>query len=133
MRRLASFALLLLAGAAAAEEAMTARSFEEGATGRTLHFTLDGHPFGSEQYFRDRRVLWRFADGTCQHGRWWPDGRRICFVYDTGSGPQCWVFRPRPGGFAAALVENGAETGFVLDLAGNDTTPLDCPGPRVGS
>ena len=43
------------------------------------------------------------------------------------------AFHPRPGGFAAALVENGAETGFVLDLAASDTAPLDCPGPYVGS
>ena len=132
MRRLAA-PLVLLAGAAVAEEAMTPRSFEATASGRTLHFTLDGQAFGSEQYLRDRRVLWRFADGTCQHGRWWADGARICFVYDSGGGPQCWLFRPRPGGFAAALVEGDAETGFVLELAGSDTAPLDCPGPWVGS
>ena len=54
-------------------------------------------------------------------------------LYDNGGGPQCWLFRPRPGGFAAALVEGDAETGFVLELAGSDTAPLDCPGPWVGS
>jgi len=132
MRHLA-LAVALLPATAAADQAMTPRSFETTATGRTLHFTLGGQPFGAEQYFRDRRVLWRFADGSCQHGRWWAEGPRICFLYDDGDGPQCWLFRPRPGGFAAALVENGAETGFVLDLAASDTAPLDCPGPDVGS
>jgi hypothetical protein len=125
--------LVLLAAAAAAAEPLTPQSFEAAATGRTLHFTLGGQPFGAEQYFPGRRVLWRFADGTCQQGHWWDEGSRICFAYEDGGGPQCWVFHPRPAGFAAALVEDGAETGFVLELAGSDTAPLDCPGRYIGS
>jgi hypothetical protein len=132
MRRLAT-ALLLLGTTAAAEEALTPQSFEARSEGRTLHFTLQGLPFGAEQYFPGRRVLWRFSDGRCQQGRWWDEGTRICFAYEKDDGTQCWTFHPRPGGFAAALVENGAETGFVLELAGSDRTPLDCPGPYVGS
>ncbi len=37
------------------------------------------------------------------------------------------------GGVAAALVEDGAETGLVLEMSRRDETPLDCPGPDVGS
>ena len=132
MRRLV-LPLALLATAAAADGAMTPQAFEAASTGRTLHFTRAGQPFGAEQYLSGRRVLWRFADGSCQQGRWWDDGDRICFDYQNGDGPQCWRFHPRPGGFAAALVENGGETGFVLELAASDTAPLDCPGPDVGS
>jgi hypothetical protein len=128
-----ALALALLATTAAAQQAMTPQDFESAATGRTLHFTWLGQPFGSEHYFEGRRVLWRFADGSCQRGRWWDEGDRICFAYENGAGPQCWRFLPRAGGFAAALVEQGAETGFVLELAGSDTAPLDCPGPWVGS
>ena len=36
-------------------------------------------------------------------------------------------------GFAASLVENGAETGFVLELSHSDRAPLDCPGPDTGT
>jgi hypothetical protein len=128
-----ALALALLATAAAAQPAMTPQAFEAASTGRTLHFTWLGQPFGAEQYFEGRRVLWRFADGRCQRGHWWDAGDRICFSYEDGDGPQCWRFLPRASGFAAALVEDGAETGFVLDLAGSDTAPLDCPGPYVGS
>ena len=130
MRRLA---VLALAAAPAFAGTMTPEAFDAAATGRTLHFSLAGQPFGSEQYFSGRRVLWRFEDGSCQLGRWWPSGALICFAYDSGGGAQCWAFRPHPGGFSAALVEGGAETGFVLDLAGSDSVPLDCPGPGVGS
>jgi hypothetical protein len=132
MRRLALL-LVLAATAAVADPTMTPQAFEAASAGRTLRFSYLGQPFGAEQYLSGRRVLWRFADGSCQHGRWWDEGDRICFAYDNGNGPQCWRFLPRPGGFAAALIENGTETGFVLDLAASDTTPLDCPGPDTGS
>jgi len=133
MRRLAATALVLFATAALAQDAVTPQHFEALAEGRTLHFNLDGQPFGSEHFLPGRRSIWRFAEGGCQQGRWWDEADRICFAYDNGGGPQCWRFLPRPGGFAAALVENGAETGFVLELGHTDTTPLDCPGPDVGS
>jgi hypothetical protein len=136
MRRLAltlALPFALLATDAAGEPGMTPQAFEAASAGRTLHFSHLGQPFGSEQYLRGRRVLWRFADGSCQQGRWWDEGDEICFAYEDGDGPQCWRFLPAPGGFAAALIENGADTGFVLDLAASDTSPLDCPGPDVGS
>lgn len=133
MRPCLALAILLAAAPAVAQAPMTAEGFEAASAGRTLRFTLDGVPFGAEQYLSGRRVLWRFDDGTCQEGRWWDEGGRICFAYQDGAGPQCWTFRPRPGGFAAALVEDGVETGFVLELSGSDRTPLDCPGPDVGS
>ena len=112
---------------------MTPDAFEAASIGRTLHFTYMGQPFGSEQYFSGRRVLWRFSDGSCQQGSWWGEGSRICFDYANGDGAQCWAFHPRPSGFAAALLENGSETGFVLDLAFSTPRRLTCPGPDVGS
>jgi hypothetical protein len=125
--------LLLTVSAAAAETVMMPEAFETETTGRTLYFSYLGQSFGAEQYFSDRRVLWRYADGSCQRGRWWPEGPRICFTYDGGPDAQCWAFHPRPSGFAAALLDGGGETGFVLELAGIDTRALDCPGPYVGS
>lgn len=125
--------MLLIAAPVAAQEAMSPRRFEALAEGRTLYFTLDGVPFGAEAYFPDRRSLWRFADGTCAAGRWWDEGDRACFRYDEDAAAQCWRFLQRPGGLAAELVENGVDTGFVLEMSHIDQVPLPCPGPKVGS
>ena len=129
----AAILAILLAAPAAAQETLPPEAFAKLATGHTLHFTLDGVPFGAEQYFDGQRSLWRFEDGSCESGRWWADGDRICFDYGDDLGPECWRFRQAGGDVAAALVRDGAETGFVLHLAGNDDAPLDCPGPSVGS
>jgi hypothetical protein len=124
--------LLALAGPVGAQE-MTPETFEAFSEGRTLYFTFNGAPFGAEQYFPGRRSLWRFADGVCEEGDWWGEAERICFRYGEDGLPQCWRFRQNAGGLAAALVEGGAETGFVLEMSGVDDTPLPCPGPRVAS
>jgi hypothetical protein len=120
--------LLLLAAPAAVQ--VTPDEFGAMAEGHTLRFTLDGAPFGAEQYFRGRRSLWRFEGGGCLEGRWWPDGELICFRYEDAPAAECWRFRDD---FAAELVEHSAGTGLVLQLSGIDTAPLDCPGPSVGS
>jgi hypothetical protein len=128
---LALLAMTLAASAAA--QPMSPQAFEAMSEGRTLHFTLDGAPFGAEQYFSGRRSLWRFVDGTCETGVWWDEGERICFRYGEDAPAQCWHFRGAAGGLAAALVQDGRETGFVLDLSHVDRAPLPCPGPKVGS
>jgi hypothetical protein len=126
--------LLLLASGVAAGESVSPESFERLAEGRTLRFTLDGVPFGAEQYFSGRRSLWRFEDGSCEAGEWWPEGDLVCFRYEAEDGPaQCWRFRQAGGRYEAARIEDGRESGFVLRLSQSDTTPLDCPGPSVGS
>ena len=129
----AVLALLLVATPAAAGEPMSADAFRALAEGQVLRFTLEGAPFGAEQYFAGRRSLWRYADGTCAAGIWWAEAGGVCFRYDERPDTQCWRFEHRPGGFAAELVEGGAGTGFVLELSGRDATPLPCPGPKVGS
>jgi hypothetical protein len=135
MPRLRPLLLLLpLAPPASAQEALSPQAFEAMAEGHTLRFTLDGAPFGAEQYFPGRRSLWRFEDGSCEAGEWWPEGGLVCFRYEGGEvAVQCWRFRQAGASWEAAQVEDGAETGFALRLAESDTTPLDCPGPSVGS
>jgi hypothetical protein len=108
-------------------------AFEALAEGRTLHFTLDGMPFGTERFYPGRRSLWRFEGQACDPGVWYGSGEAICFVYETEPGPQCWLFRSDGAGYSASLVENGVETGFVLDLEQIDDAPMPCPGPEVGS
>lgn len=125
--------LLLAAALPAAAEILPPEAFEALAEGRTLHFSLGGLPFGSEQFLPGRRSLWRFAGGTCEPGSWRAEGEAICFVYDRDPRPMCWHFRRDGAGYAAWLVEDGAETGFRLSLEGMDRAPLPCPGPEVGS
>lgn len=133
MRLAASLVLLALNASPAAAELVAPEAFRTMAEGRTLHFTLDGAPFGAEQFFPGRRSLWRFADGSCAPGRWEARGPEICFVYETDPTPICWLFRQEGASFAAHLLDGGAETGFRLELERLADDPLPCPGPNVGS
>jgi hypothetical protein len=125
--------LLALAAPARAETPVGPDAFEGMAEGRTMYFTLDGAPFGAEQFLSGRRTLWRFAQNDCEPGRWHGAAEAICFVYDSLDGPICWRFLQTDDGFVAALIEHGTETGFRLDLDRIDSQPLPCPGPQVGS
>ncbi|MBP7242023.1 hypothetical protein, partial [Amaricoccus sp.] len=93
-----------MAAAAAAETVVAPGDFEAMAEGRTLHFSLDGAPYGSEQFFPGRRTLWRFAADACQRGAWRADGDRICFAYEGTEGAICWHFIDTGAGHVAALV-----------------------------
>jgi hypothetical protein len=135
MRRLVILAALILVPApAAAQATLSAEAYEALAQGRTLHYTLDGKPFGSEQYFADRRSLWRFAGGACAAGRWYAEGPRICFLYEGEDRPVCWHFLRNGATLRAKLAaEPGSVAApLVLDLGHVDDTPLDCPGPDLG-
>ncbi len=127
--------LAVLPAAAQEERLVAPDAFEALAEGRTLHFSLDGVPFGSERFYPGRRSLWRFAgDGSCAEGVWHARGEEICFVYPGPKvGPICWRFLREGEGYAARLVEGGAETGFRLVLEAMDDARLACPGPEVGS
>jgi hypothetical protein len=120
-----------------AETVVSPETFERLAEGRTLHFTLNGQPFGAEQFFPGRRTLWRYAEDGCQRGIWRAEGETICFVYETLDEPICWRFLQDGGSHVAALVESAPEpglaTGFRLQLDRIDAAPLACPGPEVGS
>lgn len=124
-------AVVLASGAAAAQEPVSPAQFEALATGRTLHFTRDGVHFGSEQYFRDRRALWMFFDGTCEVGRWEPQGDLVCFTYEDDPQRQCWRLWREDGRLLAGLA--GPDPGPPLRLSHADETDLACPGPEIGS
>ncbi len=131
--RLALVLLALAAPVAEAQSRLSPEAFDALATGRSLHFTLNGEPFGAEQFFAGRRSLWRYSDNVCQQGEWRGEGDAICFDYAGEPAPICWHFIETDGRHAAVLLENGVETGFRLDLDRIDTEPLPCPGPRIGS
>lgn len=132
-RYLCCAAALATAAPALAETVVPPAAFEALATGRTLHFTLNGRPFGAEQFFPGRRSLWRYADATCEPGIWAAEGAAICFDYGTGDGPICWHFVETAQGYAARLLEDDRPAGLQLELDRISDDPLPCPGPEVGS
>lgn len=132
MRLISALALIALATPALAERVLTADEFARMVTGKTLHFDRFGSPFGSEQYFEDKRVIWAFEGGECQRGIWYDNAAgEICFVYDTNPEPQCWDFLEADSGdFHARL--SGADPSADLVTRGIGTEALDCPLPDLG-
>ncbi|MCE0505148.1 hypothetical protein LR948_07275 [Roseivivax sp. GX 12232] len=114
--------------ARALEAPMTAAEFEAYVTGRTLTFSEAGQPYGIERYLPDRRVRWSFLDGACKEGRWFPQGERICFVYEDDPMPQCWRFFREPGGLRALFDGGGATELYEAESQGE----MLCLGPEVG-
>lgn len=133
--RITSLTLCLCLSAlpAMAERSVTAQEFEQMVTGKTLHFDRDGAPFGSEQYFDDKRVIWAFeGDGECQRGIWFENtSGQICFVYDTDPAPQCWNFvEGDDGRFRARLDGLAADEDLITNRVSQDA--LTCPLPDLG-
>lgn len=124
--------LAAFAAPAAAERVVSADEFSEMVTGRTFHFDRYGEPFGSEQYFEDKRVIWAFEGGQCQRGIWFENrAGEICFVYDEDPRPQCWSFLEMQSG---ALHARSVGSPPSEDLVTRDISrePLDCPLPDLG-
>ncbi len=129
--RTALLSLLLLAQPLAAQTPMGAEAFAAYTQGRTLTFSADGMPYGAEEYGPGRHVRWSFLDGRCREGRWYPQGDRICFVYeDMEGGPRCWTFWREGGGLRASFAGEGG--GSVLYETAASDEPLECLGPEVG-
>jgi len=85
--RLLSLALLVSLAALPApaqtdSPSMTAEEFDAYTLGRTLSYSLQGTPYGIEEYLPDRRVRWAFVGQECQTGVWYERNGNICFLYD---------------------------------------------------
>ena len=125
-------AVALSAHAAAAERVVTPQEFEGLVAGKTLRFDRFGEPFGAEQYFPDKRVIWAFEDGTCERGIWFENGAgQICFVYDVDPAPQCWDFIEMPSGDFHARAE-GSDPAADLVARATGEDPLTCEAPDLG-
>ncbi|GIT90878.1 hypothetical protein JANAI62_13320 [Jannaschia pagri] len=129
---LATAALMAWPLTAAAERVVTPQEFEQMVHGKTFYFDRYGEPFGSEQYFTDKRVIWAFEGGQCQRGIWFANAEgNICFVYDSDPAPQCWHFIEMPGGgFHARVVGDPPSEDLVTSDV--DAEPIDCPLPDLG-
>ncbi|MFT3688230.1 hypothetical protein [Paenirhodobacter sp.] len=126
--------LLLLPLAALAEEPlgppMTAAEFDARTRGKTITYTSDGRPYGTEEYRPGQKVVWAFEGGACREGDWFQQGEQICFDYHDDTPLQCWTFHASPSGLMARF-EGDAEGEPLISLQ-ESSQPLNCPGPDVG-
>lgn len=131
MRWRLALVLVAAAGTAQAQDLVTPEAFEAMTLGRTLHFSREGAPFGAERYLPGRRSLWQFDGGLCVAGTWRVEGGAFCFAYEGEPAEHCWHVRSAGDGLTAHLLDEGGETGFVIELDRVDTAPLDCPNPGI--
>ncbi|MEL6235581.1 MAG: hypothetical protein AAFR46_14350, partial [Pseudomonadota bacterium] len=69
--------------------------------------------------------------GPCEEGIWFESNGAICFLYDNGLGPQCWIVTRRGGEIFARSV--GDPDGLAeLRMSDRSTETLGCPGPSLG-
>lgn len=131
MKALATL-FLLFAGIAHAQP-LTGKAFDALSRGTTMHFSDNGQFYGSEQFFSDHRTVWRAEDGRCVNGKWAYEPPAICFVYDDGSGPFCWLVEQNNSGVTVTSTRNPeGEPPLTLSLTGQDKTPIHCTGPLFG-
>lgn len=125
-----TFALLLAAAPAFAQDPLDADQFDALTLGRTMSWSEFGSVYGVEEYFPDRRVRWEAVGKDCKLGHWYGDGDAICFRYEDDPEPDCWIITPAGKGFLARTLQSAPETAPVVveDRPG----PLSCPGPEVG-
>ncbi len=115
-----------------AETLLSHDEFEALSTGKTLYFSKDGKPYGSEHFSKDRSSVWRYSDGECEKGEWFPQAGMICFNYEFGLETQCWdFFKTDKGGYAARA--EGAPKEEILELDTIDKKPLLCKGTGLSA
>lgn len=130
MRFLSICFALLTAWSVHADELIPPAEFETMSLGKTMYFSQGGEYYGAEQYFPNRLVTWKNADGTCESGFWHGEGDQICFTYKEQTGTQCWHFIRKESGFAARAIGNPPELDLQLETV--DTTKLLCEAPLLG-
>jgi len=125
--------LVLAAGGAQAQQVLSGDEFDTLSRGTTMYFTANGAFYGAEQFLPDRRTVWRAQDGSCVNGQWVVIDRDICFYYDGEDRAFCWQITSSDSGISVTSTQNTpGEPPLVLKLAGQDTVPILCTGPRFG-
>ncbi len=112
-----------------AEAPMTGAEFAAMTTGKTMDHILFGEVYGAERYYPDRRVRWAFSDDECLDGVWYEKADMICFEYEDGTGPECWLYY-RDGTNIRAIASGDKDAAPVQMTPSQ--TPLACLGPEVG-
>ena len=130
MLRLFLLALAVCVSPLHADEPMSGEEFDAYTSGRVLFYGQDGRSYGAERYLPGRRVEWSFLDGECKQGRWYEEGRNICFVYEDEPEAHCWRFFRGPEGLVASFQDgSGASPLYEARDLGDE---LLCKGPRIG-
>ena len=111
------------------EEPVTPSEFRDYAEGWTLHFELDGEPFGQEAFGPGGETVWRYPDGTCMEGVWKPHGAQLCFYYGQGSEVLCWRALRDEKGLFVRLLGEGPDAGMELRVTERDKAPPICGDP----
>jgi hypothetical protein len=123
--------IMTFAAPITAQEIITPQQFAEISTNKTLYFDSGEQFHGAEQYFPNRVVTWKFADGECDDGFWYDQGDAICFSYKQNPEPQCWNFIQDGDRFLARLL--GGDPTNDLELKFVDTKELLCEAPYLGA
>ncbi|NJM83975.1 MAG: hypothetical protein HC844_17365 [Tabrizicola sp.] len=122
---------LIIAGLPAlAETPMTGDQFEAHVGTNRLTYDYGGGLLGIEEYLPDRRVRWAFEADTCLEGTWYEDGDQICFTYENGGEPACWLFFDLGGTIKGRFMGEGG--GWEIFEIEKKDAPLSCSGPDVG-
>ena len=131
--RVAALLLLLASPALAAPDGdwtpLGPEEFEALVEGRTLTYAPEGDEvWGLERFEPGRRVTWMRLDGECLKGRWFPNGPpdapQVCFSYEDGSGPFCFLFY-RDGDAILSTDLDGSDPELSADAA-PDLAGLSC-------
>lgn len=131
--------LTLAAGPASAEDPVSAEEFDALTLGRSMTWSEFGAVYGVEQYLPGRRVRWAAVGKDCAVGHWYADGPAICFRYETGTEPHCWIITHSASGLDAhyTLSPPGkppeATPGTLPVSIAETPDPPACPGPEVGA
>jgi hypothetical protein len=123
-------AALLAAFPALAETPMTGDEFEAHVGTSTLTYDYGDGVFGIEEYLPGRKVRWAFEADNCLVGTWYEKGDQICFTYDNGGEPACWLFFDLGGYVKGRFMGEGG--GWEIYELDKTNEPLSCTGPDVG-
>jgi hypothetical protein len=135
MRFLLALLLLFALPASAEEQIVSPSEFREYAEGWTLYFDRDGQPFGSEEFYDEGRVKWRYRDGSCIDGVWRTHGAQLCFLFDTSNSDgqvQCWRVLRKDEDLYVRLLNDTPDV-FELRVSGRDKRPLLCGAPATNT
>ena len=129
MLRFLTFATLLTAAAAQAQERITPQQFLDAADGLTLSFTdlESGVLVGVEEYLNRRLSVWRDQSGICVYGQITIEDGRLCFLYDNDADgiPVCW-YTFRDGDRLLVLLSDIADP-QIQEVTNISDDGLDCP------
>ena len=109
---------------------LTAEQFDARTQGRTITYSAQGQPYGTEQYKPGHKVVWAFTQSECKEGDWFQSDEYICFDYGDYAPLQCWTFYDSPQGLVAKFRGDPASEPLVSLSESQD--PLSCQGPDLG-